>query len=488
MEDAALDRKVNAHPESPDEPYLSVVATARNDNHGGDLNRRMQIFVGALVAQCERHGVDAELVLVDWNPPANRVPLAEVLQWPDDSTRCCIRVVQVPHELHAKLDHSGRLPLFQMIAKNVGIRRARGRFVLATNVDLLFSDELMSFIAERRLQSGFVYRTDRYDVRSDIELGAPVEEQLADCRANLIRICRREGTYEMETGRFYRIYENLGVPLWLAPWTRLFRLADWKLQAMAWRGGNGVIRALRLILDVLRHVIRALRSMLPVLRHAVCALRPAVHVRRRRFRSLPAWLRRHNARVARRLARERDLLASSTRRVVTAWRRRIIASENAERRGPVPGRWHLIRHAWLSERARLRLHTNACGDFTLASREDWERTGAYPELELFSMHLDSLFLYQAHYSGVRERFLPFAVYHLEHDSGFKPDDKSIDVLNDRLERKAIPQISNEQFLTWVIDMYRTKRPVFVARTDWGLAHADLPETTVVSPKTMDVVA
>jgi len=38
-----------------------------------------------------------------------------------------------------------------MIAKNVGIRRARGRFVLCTNVDLLFSDKMVRFLAFGRL-------------------------------------------------------------------------------------------------------------------------------------------------------------------------------------------------------------------------------------------------------------------------------------------------------------------------------------------------
>ena len=33
-------------------PRLSVVVTARNDNHGGDMLQRMQIFVGGLLGQC----------------------------------------------------------------------------------------------------------------------------------------------------------------------------------------------------------------------------------------------------------------------------------------------------------------------------------------------------------------------------------------------------------------------------------------------------
>jgi len=37
-----------------------------------------------------------------------------------------------------------------MIAKNVGIRRARGRFVLSTNIDILLSNELVDYIAAGR--------------------------------------------------------------------------------------------------------------------------------------------------------------------------------------------------------------------------------------------------------------------------------------------------------------------------------------------------
>src|SRR5688500_10937699 len=71
---------------SEDKPlHLSVVATSRNDNHGGFLTHRMQHFVDGLAAQCARHGLRAELILVEWNPPADRVPLAEELRWPAGS-------------------------------------------------------------------------------------------------------------------------------------------------------------------------------------------------------------------------------------------------------------------------------------------------------------------------------------------------------------------------------------------------------------------
>ena len=66
-------------------PVFSFVATSRNDDHGGDVLRRTQSFLTRLAEQCNRHQVAAELVLVDWNPPRSRAPLADVLAWPAGS-------------------------------------------------------------------------------------------------------------------------------------------------------------------------------------------------------------------------------------------------------------------------------------------------------------------------------------------------------------------------------------------------------------------
>jgi len=179
---------------SKQEPYISFIATSRNDNHGGSLTRRMQIFVQGLIAQCKRFNLPAELILVEWNPPADRLPLAQELKWPADTGPLQVRIVTVPRELHLRYKHSDHLPLFQMIAKNVGIRRARAPYVLATNIDILFNDELIRFFAERRLAPGCMYRIDRFDADSNVPEHAKVQEQLEYCKTHLVRIARREGT------------------------------------------------------------------------------------------------------------------------------------------------------------------------------------------------------------------------------------------------------------------------------------------------------
>src|SRR4051794_23666112 len=176
------------------QPYLSVVVTTRNDDHGRNPRGRFQAFINCLTAQCQRVDLPAELIVVEWNPPGDRPPLREVLKWPVDPL-LETRIIQVPAELHRTLKHADALPLFQMIAKNVGIRRARGEFVLSTNIDILLSNALMDVIAERKLQRGVMYRVDRRDVEADVPVDGSLDEQLNYCRTHQLRTNARLGTY-----------------------------------------------------------------------------------------------------------------------------------------------------------------------------------------------------------------------------------------------------------------------------------------------------
>lgn len=408
-------------------PYLSFVATARNDNHGGDLLHRVQVFVNALAAQCTRFGLDAELVLVEWNPPADRRRLADVVEWPEENERLAVRILEVPAERHRQLAHSDRLPLFQMIAKNVGIRRARAPFVVATNVDVLFDDALMAELASRSLRPGTLYRADRHDTDATLDPSAPVEELLAASASSLVRICRLDGTYDVRTGEYFQIYGPLThLPGPLARWTRLVSFA------------------------------------LPL---AVAYGRGAVRRSRRRLRR---W---HLARTRREPGPRTFTSGIDLADVLAVVRERLalLGQQVAEQN-------RLIAEMWLHEKARVRVHSNACGDFTLLARADWERVGGYAELEMFSLHLDSLLLYEAHYAGLRQQVLPGAVYHLEHGMGFKPDVESLRTLTERIESAAIPQVSNDLFMEWIIEMYRRRGPMRMNTPAWGFAGETFAET------------
>jgi hypothetical protein len=160
-------------------PRLSVVATSRNDDHGANLLARMQLFVDGLAEQADRFDLPLELILVEWNPPADRPPLAEALRW-RPTKQFQPQVITVPPEIHRTFPHADGLPLFQMIGKNVGIRRSNAPFVLATNIDILLTDELFAFL-QAVLKPNAMYRVDRHDVLA--QLDGPRLPSPAECRA-----------------------------------------------------------------------------------------------------------------------------------------------------------------------------------------------------------------------------------------------------------------------------------------------------------------
>jgi hypothetical protein len=159
-------------------PRLSIVATSRNDEHGGHLTARMQLFVEGLAEQSDRFELPIELILVEWNPPPERPPLLDALRW-DPSDYFRPSVITVPREVHRTFPHADGLPLFQMIGKNVGIRRSTAPYVLATNIDILLSDELFRFLGTG-LKPNAMFRADRYDILA--ELGGAQLPSPAACR------------------------------------------------------------------------------------------------------------------------------------------------------------------------------------------------------------------------------------------------------------------------------------------------------------------
>jgi hypothetical protein len=502
-------------PLQPDSsPYLTVVATARNDNHGGDLLHRMQVFVSGLAAQCARFGVPAELILVEWNPPPDRERLRDALEWPPPDSPLQVRIVEVPPEVHSRFDHAHRLPLFQMIAKNVGIRRARGRFVLATNVDVLLSDALMHTIAQRRLHGGHLYRADRHDVDAPLDPRDAVESQLGACAARVIRVCAREGTTDLRTGEYFPIYGPMSHwPGPLGRWGRLIRLGvPFVFRRSLALGRHAVVKLVR---DVVRLAVRAaafVTRRVAVLAYqlqlallvvgfvgryaaqdglAAAPRRALSLVATRRGRGelralVAAALAAYSHEGLRRRAPRRRELRALLRAAAADWSAFTAAIRSI--RAEMGARKQLVERLWEEEKARVFLHTNACGDFTLMSREDWFRVRGYAELEIFSMHLDSLLLYEAHYSGIAHTVLDGPVYHLEHGGGFKPDTAGLKQLNDRLDRDAIPQVTYQQFLDWVIQMFRQRRPIAFNEPDWGLAAVELRDTIATGARDREIAA
>ena len=559
---SVLDR--DSQIESSAEPYLSLVVTARNDDHGGNLLRRMQIFVDGWLAQARRYQIPSELIVVEWNPPADRAPLVEALRWPADTGPCAVRFVEVPREIHARYKHAESLPLYQMIAKNVGIRRARGRFILATNIDILFSDELAAFLGSQQLREDRMYRIDRHDAMSDVPADAPIGEQLAYCRNHLIRVNRRGGTFEVapdgspvlsavdvagaDSG--IRLGDGWFSPEPLGP-KGCFRWAPESAAILLDNPPQGAA----LVVDLEPGPATGGDPLdLSVVSGAGDELaRVSIESRTRLRLTLPApvperlWLR-----------------AAGTFTSVTSNPRtlcfRVFGLAWDARENPAPvvvepppakvslrSAWGSLQylitkladggplvpvtipvsprlHRWLKAyvdhrgltglilgrkrvpeapkagtelevveaafRAPEFLHTNGCGDFTLLAREHWLDLRGYPELDVFSMNIDSVFCFAAHSAGAREEVLaePKRIYHIEHGSGSGWTPEGQKALFERIAAKGIPILDNELVLAWAAQMRRLDSPMIFNHEDWGLANLELKETIPAQPSKTAVAA
>ena len=151
-----------------DEVFLSIIVASTNDDYNG-IRARMFAFTHHLSAAAEEVGLDYELIVVQYNPrldtdylgkPYNastddELPLSQLLPLTAESARARLRIVSVPPDLHR---HADKGKLWEFVAKNAGIRRARGRFVLLTNMDDIFPRDLLAWLAKEHAQADTVLR------------------------------------------------------------------------------------------------------------------------------------------------------------------------------------------------------------------------------------------------------------------------------------------------------------------------------------------
>lgn len=136
-------------------PRVTGVVVGRNDDYMPD-------FTGRLYATLEwnlRHLLD-EVVFVEWNPPAERELLSPGLAKKFESLRAYV----VPHEIHREVCGSPHFQLMEYHAKNVGIRRARSPWIIATNADAAFGLDTVYNLRRRSLTEDTICIALRVDV------------------------------------------------------------------------------------------------------------------------------------------------------------------------------------------------------------------------------------------------------------------------------------------------------------------------------------
>lgn len=144
-------------------PLISFVLVGRNDNYGGDFRQRLQTCVTSLHNQLVVHAMHAEIIFVNYNP----LPTPEItdfIEWPKSTDNIAVKIITVSpdnHKIFLDKTNVDDVPVLEYPAKNAGIRRANGDYILVMNPDIVF-DELF-FESISWFNKNHYYRANRVD-------------------------------------------------------------------------------------------------------------------------------------------------------------------------------------------------------------------------------------------------------------------------------------------------------------------------------------
>lgn len=139
---------------------LSIITTGRNDNYGGDFRGRLMKAAERTQYEAKRHGVDIEQIFVEWNPPTKMYLSFELAKL----GYTCYIVSPGVHRKRVSPKVGGRMVMMQFFAHNVGIRRATGGWILATNPDDIHGLDAWDYLAKQPLDEQRLYRARRFDI------------------------------------------------------------------------------------------------------------------------------------------------------------------------------------------------------------------------------------------------------------------------------------------------------------------------------------
>ena len=139
-------------------PALSIVLTAQQVG-ADDFEKHVLAPLRFNHQQLSAHGVAHEFVLVVGDA-GSRADLAAAML----SETISVLAMDPRYEDAFRVDGSDSI---ELVARNAGIRRARGTFILSTSSSVCIGRRVLRRIADGTLESGIIYRAPRVDIRVD---------------------------------------------------------------------------------------------------------------------------------------------------------------------------------------------------------------------------------------------------------------------------------------------------------------------------------
>jgi hypothetical protein len=369
----------------------SFIVASRNDNHGGNMRAKNIFFINRWLHSIKKYNLNCELIIVDWN---SKIPLRKIIKTSLSNKKETIKIIEVPARIHEKIKNSKKINFFQMIAKNVGARRANGKFLIFTNVDIIFSEKFFSYLKNNTIKNETIYRTNRHDV------------DLKNLKNYLISedIIEKLTTHIQKINYTYDIKKNKKIYLRKTFINLLIQL-----------GRNALHISLLIyisFIDFLANLLKLKTSNIKLLNLKKIIL--------------------NNLKLFKDMFNINNLKTLFDKK----------------------------------------LHTNACGDFTMIDKKSFYKMNGYNEFEGFSWHIDSLLLFKAYYYFKLNFInLKFPIYHINHEPGKTySENKKISIK--KIKRIKLDFITDEKLLN-LIKNYRLKKLDNNDKKNWGLAKEKL---------------
>ena len=166
------------------EPFISIVLTGRNDEYGIDFRSRFLRTLGFNARELAARAIPHEFIFIEWAPDAARpllidVALDAIPQLRDEPR---FKGIVVDRLYQRALSLNPKLEYLEFPAKNIGIRRAAGEYVLTSNCDVFLGRHILGVLEQRALEPRIVYRAARHDLKMGIDLSHLDWDMLEDAR------------------------------------------------------------------------------------------------------------------------------------------------------------------------------------------------------------------------------------------------------------------------------------------------------------------
>ena len=174
---------------------ISAIIVSRNDNYGGHLNERATYAINSALATYD------EVIYVDWNSPTHSLiyDIQDNLELKGN-----LKHIVIPPDAAAQLTNFDpqAQKCCEVLARNIGIRRATGDYIVSTNIDIIHPkrEDIEKVIKENN-DNTFITLSRReitWDVIKEFHGGEMKFEDWSDLR-DYIYVNSEERKYEEKT-------------------------------------------------------------------------------------------------------------------------------------------------------------------------------------------------------------------------------------------------------------------------------------------------